>query len=53
MASPYTGAVFVSVFLGIALLIIGIEIIVVGSTGKRMQLTPTVKKLISKIWRAS
>jgi uncharacterized membrane protein HdeD (DUF308 family) len=32
MASPYAGAVFVSVFLGLALLIIGIEIIVVGST---------------------
>ena len=39
MASPYAGAVFVSVFLGIALLIIGIEIIVVGATGRRMQLT--------------
>jgi hypothetical protein len=31
---------FVSIFLGIALLIIGIEIIVVGSTGRRMQMTP-------------
>jgi uncharacterized membrane protein HdeD (DUF308 family) len=40
MASPFAGAVFVSVFLGIALLIIGIEIIVVGVTGRRMQLTP-------------
>ena len=40
MASPYAGAVFVSIFLGIALLIIGIEIIVVGSTGRRMQMTP-------------
>ena len=40
MASPFAGAVFVSVFLGIALLIIGIEIIVVGATGRRMQLTP-------------
>jgi uncharacterized membrane protein HdeD (DUF308 family) len=39
MASPFAGAVFVSVFLGIALLIIGIEIIVVGATGRRMQLT--------------
>jgi hypothetical protein len=28
-------------FLGIALLIIGIEIIVVGWTGRKMQLTPT------------
>jgi uncharacterized membrane protein HdeD (DUF308 family) len=40
MASPSTGAVFVSLFLGIALLIIGIEIIAVGWTGGRMQLTP-------------
>ena len=40
MASPFAGAVFVSIFLGIALLIIGIEIIVVGATGRRMQLTP-------------
>jgi uncharacterized membrane protein HdeD (DUF308 family) len=40
MASPYAGAVFVSLFLGIALLIIGIEIIAVGWTGRRMQLTP-------------
>jgi uncharacterized membrane protein HdeD (DUF308 family) len=40
MASPFAGAAFVSVFLGIALLIIGIEIIVVGVTGRRMQLTP-------------
>jgi len=39
MASPFAGAVFVSVFLGIALLIIGIEIIVDGVTGRRMQLT--------------
>jgi uncharacterized membrane protein HdeD (DUF308 family) len=39
MASPYAGAVFVSLFLGIALLIIGIEIIAVGWTGRRMQLT--------------
>src|SRR5215831_3317921 len=40
MASPIAGAVFVSVFLGIALLIIGIEIIAVGATGKRMQMMP-------------
>jgi uncharacterized membrane protein HdeD (DUF308 family) len=40
IASPYAGAMFVSIFLGIALLIIGIEIIVVGSTGRRMQMTP-------------
>src|SRR5215472_327083 len=39
MASPYAGVVFVSIFLGIALLIIGIEIIAVGAIGKRMQLT--------------
>ena len=39
MASPFAGAVFVSVFLGIALLIIGIEIIAVGVTGRRMQMT--------------
>jgi uncharacterized membrane protein HdeD (DUF308 family) len=38
MASPYAGAVFVSVSLGIALLIIGIEIIVVGSTGRIMSI---------------
>src|SRR5215472_6893695 len=41
MASPYAGAVFVSLFLGIALLIIGIEIIAVGWTGRKMQLMPT------------
>jgi uncharacterized membrane protein HdeD (DUF308 family) len=41
MASPYAGAVFVSLFFGIALLIIGIEVIAVGWTGRRMQLTPT------------
>ena len=40
IASPYAGTMFVSIFLGIALLIIGIEIIVVGSTGRRMQMTP-------------
>jgi uncharacterized membrane protein HdeD (DUF308 family) len=39
MASPHAGAVFVSLFLGIALLIIGIEIIAVGWTGRRMQIT--------------
>jgi uncharacterized membrane protein HdeD (DUF308 family) len=38
MASPFAGAVFVSIFLGIALLIIGIEIIVVGGTGRRMSM---------------
>ena len=40
MVSPYAGAVFVSLFLGIALLIIGIEIIAVGWAGRKMQLTP-------------
>jgi uncharacterized membrane protein HdeD (DUF308 family) len=40
MASPYAGAVFVSFFLGIALLIIGIEIIAVGVTGRRMAMMP-------------
>ena len=30
MASPYAGAIFVSVFLGIAMVIIGIDIIAVG-----------------------
>jgi uncharacterized membrane protein HdeD (DUF308 family) len=50
MASPYAGAVFVSLFLGIGLLILGIEIIVVGWTGRRMQLTPASgKKVNSKI----
>jgi uncharacterized membrane protein HdeD (DUF308 family) len=41
LASPHAGAVFVSLFLGIALLIIGIEVIAVGWTGRRMHLTPT------------
>jgi uncharacterized membrane protein HdeD (DUF308 family) len=40
MASPLAGAVFVSLFLGIALLIIGIEIIAVGFTGRRMAKMP-------------
>jgi uncharacterized membrane protein HdeD (DUF308 family) len=40
LASSYAGAVFASLFLGIALLIIGIEIIVVGARGRRMQMTP-------------
>ena len=42
MASPFAGVVFVSVFLGIALLIIGIEIIAVGVTGRRMQMMPSM-----------
>jgi uncharacterized membrane protein HdeD (DUF308 family) len=41
MASPFAGAVFVSVFLGIALLIIGIEIIA-KATGRRMQMMPSI-----------
>jgi uncharacterized membrane protein HdeD (DUF308 family) len=40
MVSPMAGAVFVSLVLGTALLIIGIEIIVVGVTGTTMQMTP-------------
>ena len=43
MASPYAGAVFVSIFLGIPL-IIGIEIIAVGWTGRRMQMMPSMGK---------
>ncbi|MGC2574666.1 MAG: hypothetical protein WA364_24395 [Candidatus Nitrosopolaris sp.] len=35
IASPYAGAVFVSLFLGIALLIIGIGAIAVGWSGKK------------------
>jgi hypothetical protein len=42
MASTFAGAAFVYVFLGIALLIIGIEIIVVGATGRRMQMMPSM-----------
>ncbi len=40
MASPLAGAVFISLFLGIALLILGIEIIAVGITGRRMSMMP-------------
>jgi uncharacterized membrane protein HdeD (DUF308 family) len=40
MASPFAGAVFVSFFLGIASLIIGIEIITVGITGRKMAMMP-------------
>jgi uncharacterized membrane protein HdeD (DUF308 family) len=47
MASPLAGAVFVSVFLGIALLIIGIEIIAVGWTGRRMQITSAGSRKIN------
>jgi hypothetical protein len=38
------GAAFVSIFLGIALLIIGIEIIAVGATGRRMHMMPSMGK---------
>jgi uncharacterized membrane protein HdeD (DUF308 family) len=41
MASPFAGAVFVSIFLGLALLIIGIEIIVVEVTGTRVSMMPS------------
>jgi hypothetical protein len=36
MGAPYAGAVAVSFFVGIALLIIGIETTVVGVSGSRM-----------------
>ena len=49
MASPFAGAVFVSVFLGIALLIIGIEIIAVGWSGRRLQLSAGGRKVNFKI----
>jgi uncharacterized membrane protein HdeD (DUF308 family) len=42
LASPYAGAMFVSLYLGIALLIIGIEIITVGATGRKMQMMPSM-----------
>jgi len=41
MGSPYAGAVAVSFFVGLALLIIGIEITVVGITGRRMPMMPS------------
>jgi uncharacterized membrane protein HdeD (DUF308 family) len=42
MASPFAGAVFVSLILGIALLIIGIEIIVVEATEHIMLMRPHI-----------
>jgi hypothetical protein len=36
----FGGAVFLSLFLRIALLIIGIEIITIGVTGRRMAMMP-------------
>lgn len=41
MGAPYAGALAVSVFVGIALLIIGIEITVVGITGRRIPMMPS------------
>jgi uncharacterized membrane protein HdeD (DUF308 family) len=41
MGSPYAGAVAVSVFVGIVLLIIGIEVTVVGVTGRRIPMMPS------------
>jgi uncharacterized membrane protein HdeD (DUF308 family) len=41
MVSPVFGARLVGVIVGIALLIIGIEMIIAGITGKRQQLLPT------------
>ena len=49
MASPLAGAVFVSVFLGIALIIIGIEIIAVGWTGRRAVTPAGGRKINFKI----
>jgi len=42
----------VSLFLGIALLIIGIEVIAVGWTGRRMQLTPTGARKCLNVYSA-
>jgi hypothetical protein len=42
MASPFAGAVFVSLILDIALLIIGIEIVVVEATGQGMPMRPHI-----------
>jgi uncharacterized membrane protein HdeD (DUF308 family) len=41
MVSPVFGARLVGVIVGVALLIIGIEMIIAGITGKRQQLLPT------------
>ena len=41
MFSPYLGAVFLSLIIGIALLILGIEIIAVGIKGSRIRAIPT------------
>jgi uncharacterized membrane protein HdeD (DUF308 family) len=38
MGSPYAGAVAVSVFVGMALLIIGIETTVIGITGRKVSM---------------
>ncbi|HEY7569814.1 MAG TPA: hypothetical protein VH796_00470 [Nitrososphaeraceae archaeon] len=42
IGSPYAGAVAISVFVGIALLIIGIEVTVVGITGRKMPMMHSV-----------
>jgi uncharacterized membrane protein HdeD (DUF308 family) len=41
MGSPYAGAVAVSFFVGLALLVVGIEITVVGISGKRIPMMPS------------
>ena len=41
MLSPALGAVFLSLIIGVALLIIGIEIIAVGIKGSRVRMMPT------------
>jgi len=40
MLSPYLGAVFLSFIIGVALLILGIEIIAVGIRGSRIRMIP-------------
>ena len=41
MFSPFLGAVFLSFIIGVALLILGIEIIAVGIKGSRIRMMPT------------
>ncbi|MGB8035202.1 MAG: hypothetical protein WCF03_15425 [Nitrososphaeraceae archaeon] len=40
MFSPFLGAVFLSLIIGVALLILGIEIIAVGIKGSRIRMIP-------------
>ena len=40
MFSPYLGAVFLSIIIGVALLILGIEILAVGIKGSRIRVIP-------------